>query len=70
MSEICRGRRFIKNQGYYVPYYFYPYVQWNGKKYMVYLAGVRYNFSNNFGIFLEGGQGAFTDLQIGLKARF
>jgi len=61
---------YYRNQGAYVPYFLYPYVERNGQKYFTYMAGIRYNFSKKLGIFIEGGQGAFKDLQIGLSAKF
>jgi hypothetical protein len=61
---------FYRNQGAYVPYFLYPYVERNGQKYFTYMAGIRYNFSKKLGIFIEGGQGAFKDLQIGISAKF
>jgi hypothetical protein len=60
----------FRNQGYYVPYYLYPYnVEYN-KVYLTYLFGVRYNFSNSVGLFLEAGLGALNDLQIGIAVKF
>jgi len=59
---------FYRNMGAYVPYYVYPYVQRDGQKFFIYVAGIRYNFSNAFGVFLEGGEGARSNLQIGLSA--
>lgn len=61
---------YFKAQGAHVPYYFYPYVQEYGKVYLSYLAGVRLNFNRHLGVFIEGGQGALTDLQIGISTRF
>jgi hypothetical protein len=60
----------FRNQGYYVPYYLYPYSVKYNKIYLTYLFGVRYNFSNSVGLFLEGGQGALNDLQIGAALKF
>ncbi len=61
---------YYRNQGAYVPYYLYPYAQRDGHKFLVYMVGIRHNFSNKFGVFLEGGEGARTNLQIGLSAKF
>ncbi|HKC36071.1 MAG TPA: hypothetical protein VKB95_08410 [Chitinophagaceae bacterium] len=60
----------FRNQGYFVPYYLYPYVTRYNKGYLTYLFGVRYNFSKHIGLFLEGGVGALNDLQIGMAAKF
>ena len=60
---------FFRNQGAYVPYYLYPYVQRDGQKFFIYVAGIRYNFSNALGLFIEGGEGARSNLQIGLSVK-
>ena len=60
----------FKNQGYFVPYYLFPYSIKYNKVYLAYLLGVRYNFSNSLGLILEGGQGALNDLQIGVAIKF
>ena len=60
----------FKNQGYFVPFYLDPYVIRYNKIYLTYLLGVRYNFSKNFGLFLEGGEGALNTLQIGAAIKF
>ena len=59
-----------KNQGAFVPYYLFPYVEEYGKLYMTYLLGVRRNFKGNFGVFAEAGSGALMYLQFGVSARF
>lgn len=61
---------YFKNQGAYVPYYLVPYrVEYNNF-YITYLAGIRYNFNPKLGIFIEGGDGALMNLQLGISARF
>jgi hypothetical protein len=60
----------FRNQGYFVPFYLYPYVREYNKVYLTFLFGARYNFSKNFGLFLEGGMGALNDLQIGVAKIF
>lgn len=57
-------------QGYYVPYYIVPYAQEYGKVYITNLAGLRYNFTPQAGVFVEGGDGALMTLQLGFSARF
>ncbi len=60
----------FKNQGYFVPYYLYPYITRYNRLYLTYLFGVRYNFSKHIGLFLEAGEGALNDLQIGIAGKF
>jgi hypothetical protein len=60
----------FSNQGYIVPYFKYPYVEEYGKIYPSYVLGLRYNAGRHFGVFIEGGDGALTTLQIGFRAVF
>lgn len=60
----------FRNNGYYVPFYSYPYVVQYNLCYITYLFGVRYNFSKNFGLFLEGGEGALNNFQVGIAGKF
>ena len=61
---------FYRSQGAYVPYYLFPYVQRDGQKFLTYLVGLRLNFSKSIGVFIEGGEGARSNLQIGLAVKF
>jgi hypothetical protein len=60
----------FRNQGFFVPFYLYPYATRYNRPYLTFLFGARYNFSKNFGLFLEGGMGALNDLQIGVAKKF
>lgn len=62
--------QFFKDQGAFVPYYLYPYIEEYGKLYMTYLLGVRRNFKGKFGVFAEAGSGALMYLQFGVSTRF
>ncbi len=60
----------FRNNGYYVPFYKYPYVVKYNMCYVTYLFGIRFNFSKNFGLFVEGGEGALNNFQIGIAGKF
>lgn len=60
----------LKNQGYNVPVYRYPYVNDKNKLYFTYLTGLRYNMGENVGLFVEGGLGSLMYAQAGLSVTF
>ena len=60
----------LRAQGYNAPFYKYPYVIDRGRFYVSFLAGTRYNFNKNFGLFLEAGLGSLMYAQIGASVRF
>ena len=58
-----------RSQGYFTPYFQEPYIQEYGKVYTTHLIGLRYNFGKHVGVFLEGGEGPLTTMQVGLSLR-
>lgn len=60
----------FRDQGYFAPYYLYPYVVRYNRLYLTYVLGIRYNVSKTFGLFFEAGEGSLNTLHIGLRAQF
>ena len=50
-------------------YYLYPYIHEYGSTYIGFMAGLAYRPTPHLAIFVEGGDGAISTLQIGIRAK-
>jgi hypothetical protein len=60
----------FRSQGAYVPFYKYPYVDVYNHMQISFVAGVRFNFNNHVGLFVEGGEGLLMNGLLGIAISF